>query len=583
MVRVIYAALLLVGLIVTVSSQTSPDANTQIKTYLSRLEGLGFSGVVLASKDGSVVTETAHGLADQQRRVPVKTDTIFDIGSLTKQFTATAILRLELDSKLQVTDPISKHLKDVPADKRRITIHHLLTHTSGMPMDLGGDYEKVSRDEFLQRAMSAKLNSLPGERHAYSNAGYSILGAIVEIASGQSYETFLRERLFVPAGMSSTGYTFSGPISTRLARGYIGGRDWGIGAEKAAETGGDFWNLIGNGGIHSTVGDMHRWMSVLHEGKVLTKDARQKLFQPYVIAIENYRNSGTLHYAYGWYVWKQPSGKTMIWHLGGNGIFNAAVRHHIEDRALVIYASNVAEFHDPNYPVPAIERMIAGQTVEMPPVVTPIKPDESAEYAGRYGSGTDAFLTIQPRDTFVHVEGQGQEALSFVTSDRWQRDASLAEFNALTSQVVESSRTRMYEAVLKHYGMDVTPAALGEFEALFWKKRHDLYGAYVRTRVLGTVPVRGQQFKARTIVAIDFERGTAYREYLWTPAGKIGDVGPLNSAPTTRFFPVANRCFIKFHPAEARESVRMCIEKDKTGTPVAKFIQDAKQIELKKL
>ncbi len=560
------------------------DLAERVRAYLSRLEGFGFSGAALVAKDGKVLVETAHGLADKKRQTPIRIDTIFDIGSITKQFTAAAILVLESDGKLRVTDPLAKHLKGVPEDKAGITIHHLLTHTSGLAMGFGGDYEKVSREGVVSRAMASALQSPPGERHAYSNVGYSLLAAVVEVASGRSFETFLRERLFRPAGMSASGYSFTGQAAGRLARGYEGGEDWGVGAEKAAATGGDFWNLLGNGGVHSTVGDLYKWMAALQQGKVLSKEAREKFFRPHVLVYADYRKSGApLYYAYGWYVWKRPSGKTLIFHLGGNGVFNAAVRHHVDERAVVVYASNTSEFHDPSYPVPAIERMLAGEAVPLPPVVQPLTPQQLDEYAGRYGAASGAVLSVEANGPFLKVQGEGQEAFTLVTGGRWQKDAALEALNVRTAEVVENSRARRYEAVLKEYGLETTLERLAEFEASFWKKRHERHGEYLRTRVLGTIPSRGRAFMGTTIVAIDFARGTAYREYLWTPEGKIEDLGPLSSAPSARYFPESASCFVRFEPAEAVVSSRICLEKDDRRGKAATVVQGERRVELKKL
>jgi CubicO group peptidase (beta-lactamase class C family) len=560
------------------------DLAERISAYLSRLEGYGFSGAVLVAKDGEIIVESAHGLADRQRQTPVRADTIFDIGSITKQFTAAAILILESDGKLQVTDPISKYLTGVPSDKTGITIHHLLTHTSGLEMGFGGDYEKVSRDEIVRRAMASKLQSPPGARHSYSNAGFSLLAAILEIVSGQNYETYLRQRLFRPAGMTSSGYFFSGQMLQRLARGYDLDLDWGIGAEKAAATSGDFWNLIGNGGIHSTIGDLYKWIVALEQGKVLTKEARRRLFQPRVVVYQNYRNSNSvLHYAYGWYVWKQPSGKTMIWHLGGNGVFNAALRYHVDDRAVVVYATNVSAFQDPNYPVPAIERMLTNEAVALPPEVRPLARQQLAQYDGRYKAASGAVLSVESKGSFVEVQGEGQEAFSLVTRNLWEKDATLETLNARTAEVMENSRTRKYEELIKAYGLETTVEGLAEFETSFWKKRHERHGDYLRTRILGTSPLRSGAFRGRTIVAVDFERGTAYREYLWTPEGKIGDLGPLLSAPVSRYFPVSANCFVKFEPAAAVVSSRICLEKNGAEAVTAIVTQGERRVELKKL
>lgn len=313
MLKAVFIAVALTVLLVGAVAQEpvknghNKDLPQQIRNYLSLLEGFGFSGAMLVAKDRKVLVESAHGLADKRKKSAFRTQTIFDIGSVSKQFTAAAVLILESDGKLRVTDPISKYLRGVPDNKSAITIHQLLTHTSGLAMDFGGDYEKVTREMIVERAMASELRSPPGQRHAYSNAGYSLLAAIVEIASGQSFESFLLQRVFRPAGMTSSGYFFPESAMSRLARGYKNGEDWGIGVEKAEATGREFWNLVGNGGIHSTVGDMYKWVIALDQGKVLTSDARAKFLGPHVLVSANYLNSNSpLYYAYGWYVWKRP-------------------------------------------------------------------------------------------------------------------------------------------------------------------------------------------------------------------------------------------------------------------------------------
>ena len=560
-------------------SEADRSVQSQVKLYLTRLSDFEFSGAVLVKKRDKVLIESGYGFANKKSNIPFNPSTIFDIGSVTKQFTAAAILVLETDGKLRVSDHISKHLKGVPSDKADITIHHLLTHTSGIPLDFGNDYEKVSRDEIVRRAMSSALNSVPGKRHAYSNAGFSLLAAIVEIVSGKSFEAFLRDRRFTPAQMGSTGYSFSITKRSRTARGYKDGEDWGTGIEKASATGGSFWNLIGNGGIHSTIADMHKWMTALKRNTVLTKGAKAKLFAPHVLVTSNYQNSNApLYYAYGWYVW-QRTGKTMIFHLGGNGVFNAAVRHTLDDDSLVIYGSNVSEYHDPAYPVPAIERILEGETVAIPPKLVSLLPDKLVRFDGRYvESASQAQLWITSTPSFLRVEGEGQEALSFIARDNWHRDASLEAFNWRTAQALDDSRAKKYEELAKSYETDMPATQLGEFEALFWQKRRDRHGEYRRTRILGTLPSGGRKFVGRTLAAIDFERGTTYREYFWTSGGKVGDVGPINSPPSARYFAESENCFLKFDPAAAIVRSRICFIGN-TG----RIEQGDRRIELKKL
>jgi CubicO group peptidase (beta-lactamase class C family) len=523
------------------------------------LEGFGFSGAVLVARDGRILLESAHGLANRANKTRWHADTIFDIGSVTKQFTAAAVLALEADGKLAVSESIASYLPGVPADKAPITIHHLLTHTSGLGDGFGGDYESVSRDALVRRVMDSALASAPGERHAYSNAGYSLLAAIVEIASGTGIDRFARERLFRPAGMTSSGYHLSEAELARLARGYRDGEDARL-PERAAATRGQMWNLIGNGGLYSTTRDLHRWMLALQDGRVLPPSSRRKLFQPHALVAAKYAGSERpLHYAYGWYIWEPPSGKTLVWHRGGNAITNAAIRWHVGDQTWVVYASNVSEFHDPRYPVPVVERILTGAIVAMPPAVVPLTGQRLARYAGTYRAPTGAALTLVANRGFLEVVGEGQEAFAFVVGGDWLALPEFQTLNARTAEVVEASRMNRFDVVARFFTSQFTIQELDAGETAFWRKRHERLGDYLRTRVLGTMRPESRRYIGRTIVAIDFSGGTTWREYLWTAQGLIGDVGPLDKPLRSQFFPVPDSCFVAFDQAEAR-SARFCVE-----------------------
>jgi CubicO group peptidase (beta-lactamase class C family) len=539
----------------------SPRPLREIDRYLSRLEGFGFSGGVLIARGGRAVVQSVHGLADRGTKRRWHVDTIFDVGSCTKQFTAAAIVALECDGKLRTSDPIAKYFAEVPADKASITIHHLLTHTAGLQSEFGGDYDVISRDALVATTLAAPLLSAPGAKHAYSNVGYSLLAAIVEIAAGKDIDRFLRERLFRPAGMTSSGYQLSDTERSRIARGYRDGEDAQL-LERADSTKGQMWNLIGNGGVYSTLTDLHRWLLALQSDAVLPDAGRKKLFHPHALVTSSYAGSGLpLYYAYGWYVGPQPSGKTLIWHLGGNGTINTALRFHRDDRAWLIYASNVSEFHDPRYPIPAVERMLGREHIEIPSEVGSITRDQLARFAGTYCSATNRALTLTVRRNFLQVTGEGQEAFAFTTEGKWQSSADFDALNARTAQAVDSSRMARVDVLAKSFGSWITPDELAASEAAFWKKRHDRFGEYIGTRVLGTMKPQSRRYIGRTIVAIDFHRGTAWREYFWTQDGLIGDVGPITSPPAAQFFPVSANCLMTFDPAEAR-SAKLCLGSD---------------------
>src|SRR5512137_1359446 len=182
-------------------------AVAETRTYLARLEKLGFAGVVLVAKGDAPLFAEGFGLADREHGMRWTPGTVSDIGSITKQFTAAAILKFEEDGKLGVDDPISRYFSGVPADKAGITLHQLLTHSSGLTDPDIGDFDPVPLDEYVKMTFARPLLFAPGKGYRYSNANYSLLGAILEKLAGQSYETVLRERLFLPNGMYETGYT----------------------------------------------------------------------------------------------------------------------------------------------------------------------------------------------------------------------------------------------------------------------------------------------------------------------------------------------------------------------------------------
>ena len=275
----------------------------------------------------------------QGAEAPYTTDTVFDIGSITKPFTASAILRLEMDGKLKVTDPITNFFRDVPGDKKEITLHHLLTHTAGFKDSLGDDYDKVGRDEYVKLALASNLRSKPGTSYSYSNVGYSLLGAVIEHVAGMSYEQYLHDSLFKPAGMMKTGYVLPKCGKGELARGYQKDKDWGTPLDRAWAEDGPYWHLRANGGLLSTVGDLYRWSVALQGEDILSKEAKGKQFAPH--ASEGLLGGGN-HYGYGWSIGKARNGKPVWEHNGSNLVFLADFRIFPEDRVVLVLATNTS-------------------------------------------------------------------------------------------------------------------------------------------------------------------------------------------------------------------------------------------------
>jgi CubicO group peptidase (beta-lactamase class C family) len=323
------------------------ELSAKLDFYLSGLAENGFSGVVLVAQDGKISFAKGYGLADRERRIPFTTETVFDVGSITKQFTAAAILKLEMQGRLRVTDPLPRFFRSgVPDDKKGITLHHLLTHSAGFADVLGDDYERVTRDEFVSKAFASKLRSVAGKSYHYSNVGYSILGAIVELVAGQTYERFLHDNLFKPAGMLKTGYVIPKWDRDELARGYRRNKDWGTPTDQPWAADGPYWHLRANGGLLSTAGDLERWHRALLDEKVLSKAAMAKYQTPHVREGPHSRTS----YGYGWSIGTTPRGTRVIEHNGSNMVFYADIRRYVDDGVVLIFATNAFTWRDMSVP-----------------------------------------------------------------------------------------------------------------------------------------------------------------------------------------------------------------------------------------
>ncbi len=258
----------------TKSSNETAKTIRRLETYLDKIEAVGFSGTVLVGLNDKKVISKGYGFRNINQKLKNTTNTIFDIGSITKQFTAAAIVKLEMQGKLNTEDKISKYFSDVPKDKSEITIHQLLRHSSGLQSVVGGDYNKISQSEFIEKVMKTPLRFESGTRFSYSNVGYSLLAMIIEKVSGESYEQFLYENLWKPSNMETTGYTRPNFDNGLIAIGYTGDEVWGKPIEKAWETGAPYWHLKGNGGILSTTEDLYKWNLALLSDKFYPK--RQK-------------------------------------------------------------------------------------------------------------------------------------------------------------------------------------------------------------------------------------------------------------------------------------------------------------------
>ena len=295
--------------------RSAENIQTTLADYFQKVAGLGFSGAILACKDGQILLRDGYGWADEKRHIANTPETIFDIGSITKVFTAVAVMQLEEKGKLKTSDPITKYFPEVPADKSGISLHHLLTHTSGLEHEDFYDESPEAvrarlrdKDKFIHRILSFPLAFKPGEKRLYSNSGFSFLAAIVEQLSGKSYEEYLRDNIFKPAGMTNTGYTFPNWNRRRVAHGYNDGlTDFGF--PWTTQWSGRIipWDLLGNGGLLSNVDDMYKFAIALAGQKLLSDSTTNKMFTVYYPDRDQ---------AYGWFVSKTEKGNHVVSHPG---------------------------------------------------------------------------------------------------------------------------------------------------------------------------------------------------------------------------------------------------------------------------
>jgi len=292
-----------------------------------------FSGVILVARGDQVLLRKAAGLADRERNIPNTPKTKFPIYSVTKQFTAAAIMLLVQDGKVSLEDRISKYYAASPPAWQDVTIKHLLTHGSGI-RDYWVNHPEArqaledgtlfqTHEQLFQLMIGDPLAFAPGTSMSYSNAGYGLLTMVIERASGQLYEAFLRDRIFVPLSMHDTG---SGSMTGDAAKGYSQSpqSEWQV-------VNLDLVSLGGAGGIYSTLDDMLTWSNALDDERLLSVASRTALFTDY-----------GFNYGFGWR-FQTRYGHRLIWHTGNagpRGGFAAIFNRFPEDNVTVVVLTN---------------------------------------------------------------------------------------------------------------------------------------------------------------------------------------------------------------------------------------------------
>jgi CubicO group peptidase (beta-lactamase class C family) len=356
-----------------------------------------FMGSVLVAQDGKVLLDKGYGFANLEWEVPNTPTTKFRLGSITKQFTAASILLLEERGKLKVGDPVKKYMPNAPVAWDKITIFHLLTHTSGIPSFTGfPDYESreaqaITPGRLVEWFRDKPLEFEPGTKWNYSNSGYALLGYLIEKISGESYSDFVQQNIFTPLGMKDSGYDSNSTIIAHRAAGYTPGKNGPVNA--------GFVHMsipFSAGALYSTTEDLLRWEQGLFGGKVLKPASLAKMTTPF-----------KQDYAFGLGV-STENGHKMIAHDGGIEGFNTALAYYPDDKLVVAVLANL------NGPAGQIAGNLAkaalGEKIVLPTERKEIKvsPEILKQYVGTYELTPNFSLAITLEDGQLVSQGTNQ-------------------------------------------------------------------------------------------------------------------------------------------------------------------------------
>ena len=388
------------------SKITDQQITEKINEYMNAAVKVdGFSGTILAARDGKPIVSKGYGMANIELDVPNSPQTVFRLGSVTKQFTAMAIIMLRERGKLNVNEPVCQYITDCPAAWKPITIKNLLTHTSGIPNYTDfPDFAKTT----ISPITNAEMNNLlkdkpleftPGEKFAYSNSGYYVLGEIVERVSGKTYADFLQENIFTPLGMKATGYDNPLQIIKNRAAGYQ--REAGKIMNASYM---DMTVPYAAGALYSTTGDLLLWDQALYTEKLVSKKSLDEIFTPF-------KNG----YGYGWGIGEKFD-RREISHGGGIYGFSTDISRFPDDKVTVIVLTNIQ-----GSPAGRVSNDLAaiifGAKYELPQEIKSVAVDAKIleKYVGEYKIDQPNLvmkIMLEDGKLLGQVGGQGKFALA---------------------------------------------------------------------------------------------------------------------------------------------------------------------------
>lgn len=361
---------------VAFAQRASPDKQRMMQVVQNYVDNKSFMGDVLVAEGDHIVLKAAYGSADLDWSIPNTTDVKFRIGSLTKQFTAAAILLLQERGKLSVNEPISKYLPDLPNAWSKVTINNLLTHTSGIPNFTGApgfnvyELQNHNPEESVALVRSKPLDFEPGTKFYYSNTNYILLGEVIEKVSGMPYASFLRQNIFIPAGMSDTGADVDSAIISKRAQGYDSTPEGFRRAEAISMS-----VPFSAGFLYSTVGDLLKWEQALFAGKIISAESLRSM-----------TTGGLGEYGMGLFI-RSMDGHQLITHDGTIQGFESSLNYYPERQLTIVVLGNVRT-DTPLRIATQLGKVAFGEkiTLNSDRRIVQVAPSILAEYVGHYSA-----------------------------------------------------------------------------------------------------------------------------------------------------------------------------------------------------
>lgn len=474
--------------------------------YLLYQEAYGFCGAVLVARGDHIALAKGYGFADRSRNARFEDRTRINIGSLSKAYMATIILRLEQDGVLNTTDELGDLLPGVPDDKKSITIEQLLTHTAGLAWDSAPKGKQLTRDDVLAKIFAAKLRSQPGERFAYSNAGYQVLAAIAETKSGRSFDALVQQYIAKPAHAQNTTIVGGTGDTGNVAHGYNEWKDLGTWRE---------WNdgwRSGSGDVISTLIDVWKWHRALRAGTLIKPEAAQRMFAAHV------KSDDAGGYGYGWFTQHTDRGDSLVYHGGDNPGYHTELRWYVNRDLTIIVLTNLELYDESGSGLGLHKRIIAsalekidrGEKVPLPPrpTVTGASPEYLASFT-KVPPMEGASVERGPMQLVFNADSQ--ESISRILD---LHDVRLENDNAKVTALLDATARRDSALVRKTLDKGNAEFFLGFAfsERADFEKRH---GKFKSARVCGSKPLPWDDSLVRTFALLTFEKQTIDYQFTW--------------------------------------------------------------------